>query len=204
MSRGILFRPAKQKTHPFQPLLCQPKRQQAKENRPKCSHFRRFYGPDRIRTDDPHNANVMRSQLRYRPKYLKFFARPHTLRHGSLRVCLTHDVRSQLSYEPEKPVFVCMACESGGRPSESLAHRLSTQKQMLLYHIPPECKALFPYFITSAKDASTISARSAGLSTTCIPIFPADTAMASYSWASSWITVGKGFFMPMGLHPPRT
>ena len=25
-------------------------------------------GPDRIRTDDPHNANVMRSQLRYRPK----------------------------------------------------------------------------------------------------------------------------------------
>ena len=24
-------------------------------------------GPDRIRTDDPHNANVMRSQLRYRP-----------------------------------------------------------------------------------------------------------------------------------------
>ena len=27
-----------------------------------------FGGPDRIRTDDPHNANVMRSQLRYRPK----------------------------------------------------------------------------------------------------------------------------------------
>ena len=27
-----------------------------------------FYGgPDRIRTDDPYNANVMRSQLRYRP-----------------------------------------------------------------------------------------------------------------------------------------
>ena len=24
-------------------------------------------GPDRIRTDDPHNANVVRSQLRYRP-----------------------------------------------------------------------------------------------------------------------------------------
>ena len=24
-------------------------------------------GPDRIRTDDPHNANVMRSQLRYWP-----------------------------------------------------------------------------------------------------------------------------------------
>ena len=24
-------------------------------------------GPDRIRTDDPYNANVMRSQLRYRP-----------------------------------------------------------------------------------------------------------------------------------------
>ena len=25
-------------------------------------------GPDRIRTDDPHNANVVRSQLRYRPE----------------------------------------------------------------------------------------------------------------------------------------
>ena len=24
-------------------------------------------GPDRIRTDDPYNANVVRSQLRYRP-----------------------------------------------------------------------------------------------------------------------------------------
>ena len=28
-----------------------------------------FYGPDRIRTDDPHNANVVRSQLRYKPLY---------------------------------------------------------------------------------------------------------------------------------------
>ena len=28
-----------------------------------------YGGPDRIRTDDPHNANVMRSQLRYRPRY---------------------------------------------------------------------------------------------------------------------------------------
>ena len=27
-----------------------------------------YGGPDRIRTDDPYNANVMRSQLRYRPK----------------------------------------------------------------------------------------------------------------------------------------
>ncbi len=31
-----------------------------------------FGGPDRIRTDDPHNANVMRSQLRYRPKLATF------------------------------------------------------------------------------------------------------------------------------------
>ena len=30
-----------------------------------------FGGPDRIRTDDPYNANVMRSQLRYRPKLLR-------------------------------------------------------------------------------------------------------------------------------------
>lgn len=26
-----------------------------------------FRGPDRIRTDDPYNANVVRSQLRYKP-----------------------------------------------------------------------------------------------------------------------------------------
>ena len=29
--------------------------------------LRLFGGPDRIRTDDPYNANVVRSQLRYRP-----------------------------------------------------------------------------------------------------------------------------------------
>ena len=29
--------------------------------------FLLFRGPDRIRTDDPHNANVVRSQLRYKP-----------------------------------------------------------------------------------------------------------------------------------------
>ena len=28
-------------------------------------------GPEEIRTPDPYNANVMRSQLRYRPKYLR-------------------------------------------------------------------------------------------------------------------------------------
>ena len=30
----------------------------------------RLGGPDRIRTDDPYNANVVRSQLRYRPIFL--------------------------------------------------------------------------------------------------------------------------------------
>ena len=30
-----------------------------------------FGGPEEIRTPDPYNANVMRSQLRYRPKYLR-------------------------------------------------------------------------------------------------------------------------------------
>ena len=30
---------------------------------------RRHGGPDRIRTDDPHNANVVRSQLRYKPVF---------------------------------------------------------------------------------------------------------------------------------------
>ena len=34
------------------------------------ARFVYFGGPDRIRTDDPHNANVVRSQLRYRPIFL--------------------------------------------------------------------------------------------------------------------------------------
>ena len=34
-----------------------------------------FGGPDRIRTDDPYNANVVRSQLRYRPKQLLHYTR---------------------------------------------------------------------------------------------------------------------------------
>ena len=33
-----------------------------------------FGGPDRIRTDDPYNANVMRSQLRYRPIYFELYS----------------------------------------------------------------------------------------------------------------------------------
>ena len=37
-----------------------------------------FGGPDRIRTDDPHNANVMRSQLRYRPVTIELY--PSSLR----------------------------------------------------------------------------------------------------------------------------
>ena len=35
-------------------------------------------GPDRIRTDDPHNANVVRSQLRYKPITIFFW--PHYYR----------------------------------------------------------------------------------------------------------------------------
>ena len=34
-----------------------------------------FGGPDRIRTDDPYNANVVRSQLRYRPRQLLYYIR---------------------------------------------------------------------------------------------------------------------------------
>ena len=35
-----------------------------------------FGGPDRIRTDDPYNANVMRSQLRYRPISEAYYSTP--------------------------------------------------------------------------------------------------------------------------------
>ena len=29
----------------------------------------KYYGPDEIRTHDPYNANVVRSQLRYKPMF---------------------------------------------------------------------------------------------------------------------------------------
>ena len=31
--------------------------------------FMKYYGPDEIRTHDPYNANVVRSQLRYKPMF---------------------------------------------------------------------------------------------------------------------------------------
>ncbi len=40
----------------------------------------RFGGPDRIRTDDPYNANVVRSQLRYRPVFTFHVPRKHGAR----------------------------------------------------------------------------------------------------------------------------
>lgn len=42
-------------------------RAEDKKKTTRNTGFRVENGPDRIRTDDPHNANVMRSQLRYRP-----------------------------------------------------------------------------------------------------------------------------------------
>ena len=42
-----------------------------------------FGGPDRIRTDDPYNANVVRSQLRYRPISYRDWTAP-TRRHRLL------------------------------------------------------------------------------------------------------------------------
>ena len=41
-------------------------------------------GPDRIRTDDPYNANVVRSQLRYRPKSATFQSKK-VVKNGFLR-----------------------------------------------------------------------------------------------------------------------
>lgn len=37
-----------------------------------------FGGPEEIRTPDPYNANVMRSQLRYGPKYAPIITPPKT------------------------------------------------------------------------------------------------------------------------------
>ena len=46
-----------------------------KKTPPKLAVFF-FGGPEEIRTPDPHNANVMRSQLRYRPKSIIYYTQP--------------------------------------------------------------------------------------------------------------------------------
>ena len=50
----------------------------------------------------------------------------------------------------------------------------------------------------------TAPARSAGFKKNCTPRAPAETAMRGSGSAESSINVGKRFFIPTGLHPPRT
>ena len=49
--------------------------------------MRSFGGPDRIRTDDPHNANVMRSQLRYRPITIELYFSDYILSMDECAFC---------------------------------------------------------------------------------------------------------------------
>ena len=44
-----------------------------------------WHGPEEIRTPDPYNANVMRSQLRYGPVYLGIIPRPGAIVKENLR-----------------------------------------------------------------------------------------------------------------------
>lgn len=60
-------------------------------------------GPEEIRTLDPYNANVVRSQLRYRPiffhfwKIFLFYALGKSF---AIRACAVDSSRSQLRYRP--------------------------------------------------------------------------------------------------------
>ena len=49
-----------------------------------------FGGPDRIRTDDPYNANVVRSQLRHRP-LLAIFSIKKVAKNGFLRYSILRE-----------------------------------------------------------------------------------------------------------------
>ena len=55
-----------------------------------------------------------------------------------------------------------------------------------------------------ANDARTTLARSCGLSLIVVPIRPPLTYIVSNCSADESITVVNAFFMPRGLHPPRT
>ena len=61
------------------------------------------------------------------------------------------------------------------------------------------------YFkVSGANMLLTAPARSAGFRKNCTPRAPAETAMRGSGSAESSINVGKRFFIPTGLHPPRT
>ena len=59
------------------------------------------------------------------------------------------------------------------------------------------------YTVRSQNSAPTYSQSASGFKSTCAPRCPAETPISSYKIAVSSINVGKCFFMPMGLHPPR-
>ena len=59
------------------------------------------------------------------------------------------------------------------------------------------------YTVRSQNSAPTYSQSVSGFKSTCAPRCPADTPISSYKIAVSSMYVGKCFFMPMGLHPPR-
>lgn len=66
---GGLVRETGRKRLSYRPTIFAKKLQKSRE----AYNFTAFSGgPDRIRTDDPHNANVVRSQLRYRPIFSYF------------------------------------------------------------------------------------------------------------------------------------
>lgn len=62
-SKGVSFKWSKQK------FVCGKIMVKRKITAKLAVIFLKNGGPDRIRTDDPHNANVVRSQLRYKPVY---------------------------------------------------------------------------------------------------------------------------------------
>ena len=65
--------------------------------------LRRLGGPEEIRTLDPHNANVMRSQLRYRPKRIT--------RH--IIITFPRPVKDIFTGKQGTPVGFTMMCDTG-------------------------------------------------------------------------------------------
>ena len=78
--------------------------------------------------------------------------------------------------------------------------RLLPCRQSILTYRKPEINHF--QSVNGTYFAPVSEASASGESSTCAPIFPALTQMASKSWAVSSMKVGSAFFMPMGLQPP--
>ena len=89
-------------------------------------------------------------------------------------------------------------------------YRFSLRERILVYKITTiycistmlKMQPFYPSTVTKLNSARTNLARSAGASSTCVPMRPALTSIWGRWAALSWMTVRNCFFMPTGEQPP--